>query len=156
MHAETHARWPLPPCTESMKAWKNPPSELQFHTFSAAVRPVRHGCLWMWAEQRRIGVEATPAHPISISPNRFSHPSHHPSQQAGLALPPASAISDPPSKQRKYTPERFKLHTNQWRRSLPRSGTNTERAHFFLHHVRNIPPHPTPSTPTLTKEEEGD
>lgn len=42
--------------------------------------------IWLCYIIPKIGVKAVPAHLVSLAPNRFSHPSLHPSQQPSLPL----------------------------------------------------------------------
>lgn len=52
---------------------ENLPSQSQFHTFSVVVRPVRHGCLWIWAGQGLVTLYYIEARGINYTRTSILH-----------------------------------------------------------------------------------
>lgn len=128
---------------------ENPPSQSQFHTFSVVVRPVRHGCLWIWAGQGLVtpyciedrGISYTRT---SILPSTKQVLSSVTSPLSKSRPEPSSSASLNNKKNRLSAPEREEGEMGgddrgrDQRREMDLSYTQTNTDHFY-HQCRPLP-----------------
>ena len=128
---------------------ENMASQSQFHTFSAVVRPVRHGCLWIWAGQGLVTPHCIEDRGISFT--RTSIPSSTKQVLSSVKSSPHPRTTPcfhlhfpPTRKNRLSAPEGEAGETGGWQRKRP-----TQRDGFKLHtnQYRPLPPLPPASGP---------
>lgn len=106
---------------------ENTASQSQFHTFSIVVRPVRHGCLWIWAGQGLV----TP-HCIEDRGISFTRTSILSSTKQVL-----SSVKSPPPNNPTLPPPLGDDRERDQCREMDLSYTQTNTDHY--HHYRLLP-----------------